>query len=93
VQITRNTLETATGPNEWFTGDVYIDTVAAPATGSKVTASSVFFEPGEDHWHGASPTRFMTHVAIFELDEQGNGATWGEHVSDEEYGAAPSIDA
>jgi quercetin dioxygenase-like cupin family protein len=49
----------------------------------------VFFEPGEHHWHGASANRFMTHVAIFQLDDAGNGATWGEHVTDEEYGAAP----
>ena len=52
----------------------------------------VFFEPGEDHWHGAAPNRFMTHLAMLEVDDEGNAATWGEHVSDEEYGAAPSID-
>ena len=52
----------------------------------------VFFEPGEDHWHGAAPNRFMTHLAMQEVDEQGSPVTWGEHVSDEEYGAAPSID-
>jgi quercetin dioxygenase-like cupin family protein len=48
----------------------------------------VFFEPGEDHWHGAAPDRFMTHVAIVEVDSDGNAATWGDHVTDEEYGAA-----
>ena len=53
----------------------------------------VFFEPGEDHWHGAAPNRFMTHLALFEVDEQGNAAVWGEHVTDEEYAAAPSLDA
>jgi len=53
----------------------------------------VFFEPGEDHWHGASPTRFMTHLSIVEADDSGSSATWGRHVSDEEYGAAPSIDS
>lgn len=47
----------------------------------------VFFEPGEDHWHGASPERFMTHLAIMQLDDDGNAATWGAHVSDEEYRA------
>jgi quercetin dioxygenase-like cupin family protein len=52
----------------------------------------VFFEPGEDHWHGAAPNRFMTHIAMQEVDNQGSPVTWGEHVSDEEYGAAPSID-
>ena len=48
---------------------------------------SVFFEPGEEHWHGASPTRFMTHIAMLEVDGNGNSATWGDHVTDEEYGA------
>ena len=52
----------------------------------------VFFEPGEDHWHGAAPTRFMTHLAMLEVDDQGNAATWGDHVSDAEYGSAPAID-
>jgi quercetin dioxygenase-like cupin family protein len=50
----------------------------------------VFFEPGEEHWHGAAPGRFMVHVAIVEVDEDGSAATWGEHVSDEEYGRAPA---
>jgi quercetin dioxygenase-like cupin family protein len=48
---------------------------------------SVFFEPGENHWHGAGPTRFMTHLAIQEADDSGSPVTWGEHVSDAEYGA------
>ncbi len=52
----------------------------------------VFFEPGEDHWHGASPTRFMTHIAMLEVDDKGNNATWGKQVSDAEYAAAPSIE-
>ena len=52
----------------------------------------VFFEPGEDHWHGAAPTRFMTHIAMQEVDDQGSPVTWGERVTDEEYGAAPLID-
>jgi quercetin dioxygenase-like cupin family protein len=50
----------------------------------------VFFEPGEEHWHGAARERFMTHIAIQQLDEQGNAVTWGEQVSDEEYAAAPT---
>ena len=48
---------------------------------------TVHFEPGEDHWHGAAPNRFMTHVAMQEADDSGSPVTWGEHVSDEEYGA------
>ena len=48
----------------------------------------VFFEPGEEHWHGAAPNRFMTHVAMMQVDEEGNSASWGAHVTDDEYGAA-----
>src|SRR3954454_2021546 len=51
----------------------------------------VFFEPGENHWHGAAPTRLMTHIAMQQADDDGNVATWGEHVSDEQYAKAPSI--
>jgi quercetin dioxygenase-like cupin family protein len=133
MQITRNTLDTNPGPPDWFTGQVYIDPVAAPGGGSRISASSVhftpgartawhthphgqtifvtegiglcqrrgtpvevirpgdrvFFEPGEEHWHGAAPNRFMVHLAVFEVDAEGSGATWLEHVTDEEYGAAP----
>ena len=52
----------------------------------------VFFEPGEDHWHGAAPNRFMAHLAMLEVDEEGNLANWGDPVTDEEYAAAPPID-
>ena len=52
----------------------------------------VFFEPGEEHWHGAAPSRFMTHLAMLQVDDEGNSATWGPHVTDEEYGAAPGIE-
>ena len=46
----------------------------------------VWIEPGEKHWHGASPTTAMTHVAIQEqLD--GKAVEWLEHVSDEQYRA------
>jgi quercetin dioxygenase-like cupin family protein len=58
--------------------------VSAPATAC--------FEPGEEHWHGAAATRFMTHLAMFEVDDEGNSATWGAHVTDEEYGTAPLVD-
>lgn len=136
MQITRNSLDTAAGPEDWFTGSVYVDTVAAPSPGSRLSASSVhfrpgartawhthpngqtiwvtegiglaqrrggpvevirpgdrvFFEPGEEHWHGAAPNRFMTHLAMLEVDDDGNPAVWGDHVSAEEYGAAPATD-
>jgi quercetin dioxygenase-like cupin family protein len=53
---------------------------------------SIFFEPGEEHWHGAAATRLMTHIAMLDLDDEGNSATWGDHVTDEEYAAAPAVD-
>ena len=135
MQLTRNSIETMNGPSEWFTGAVYVDTVATPSQQSHLQASSVhftpgartawhthpngqtiyvtegvglaqgrggavevirpgdrvFFEPAEDHWHGASPTRFMTHLSLLEVDDEGTSATWGAHVTDEEYGAALPI--
>jgi quercetin dioxygenase-like cupin family protein len=45
----------------------------------------VWFPPGEKHWHGASPTTAMTHIAIQEALE-GKMVDWLEHVSDEQYG-------
>ena len=133
MQITSDSLKTATGPGDWFTGTVYIDAVATPSEPSRLAASSVhftpgartawhthpngqtihvteglglcqcrggavelirpgdrvFFEPGEVHWHGATASRLMTHLAIAEVGDDGNVATWGEPVSDEEYTAAP----
>jgi quercetin dioxygenase-like cupin family protein len=53
----------------------------------------VQFGPDEEHWHGAAPNGFMTHLAIHEVDEGGNDAHWEEQVSDEEYSAAPAIDS
>jgi len=44
----------------------------------------IWFPPGEKHWHGASPTTAMTHLAIQEsLD--GKVVDWLEHVSDEQF--------
>jgi quercetin dioxygenase-like cupin family protein len=135
MEITRNATETGRGPADWFTGDVYIDTVAEPSSGSRIAAASVhftpgartpwhthpngqtiwvtdgvglcqrrggpvevirpgdrvFFEPGEEHWHGAAATRFMTHTAMQQANDDGNVVTWGDPVTDEEYAAAPPI--
>lgn len=133
MRIARSSINTNAGSQEWFTGAVFVDTVAAPSTGSRLSASSVhftpgartawhthpngqtiwvtegvglcqrragpievirpgdsvFFEPGEKHWHGATATRFMTHLAMLEVDDRGNSATWLEHVTDEEYNQQP----
>jgi quercetin dioxygenase-like cupin family protein len=48
---------------------------------------AVWFAPGERHWHGAAPDGPMTHLAIQRPDESGSAANWGEHVTDEQYGA------
>lgn len=66
-------------------------TDTTPGTSDWFTGSVFFFEPGEDHWHGAAPARFMTHLAMLDVDDAGNSATWGAHVTDAEYGAAPSV--
>jgi quercetin dioxygenase-like cupin family protein len=51
----------------------------------------VFFEPDEDHWHGAAPNRLMVHLALNEVDDDHVAANWGEKVTDDEYAAAPVI--
>ena len=45
----------------------------------------VWFPPGEKHWHGASATVAMSHIAIQEA-LNGSAVTWMEKVSDEDYG-------
>ncbi len=46
----------------------------------------VWFPPGEKHWHGASPTTALMHIAIQEQLE-GKAVDWLEKVSDEQYQA------
>jgi quercetin dioxygenase-like cupin family protein len=50
----------------------------------------VYIEPHEEHWHGATPDRFMAHVAMHEADDQGEVVTWLEHVTEQEYTARPA---
>ncbi len=138
MKITRSSSDVSTsttkGPAEWFTGDVYIDAVAAASAPSRAQANLVHFMPGartawhrhplgqslfviegigliqrrsgpvemicpgdriyiepdEEHWHGATPTRLMVHVALNEVDDDHVAAHWGDHVTDEEYTAIPS---
>ncbi len=48
--------------------------------------------PGEKHWHGATASTAMTHIAIVEhLD--GKAVDWMEKVSDDEYAAAARLDS
>jgi quercetin dioxygenase-like cupin family protein len=46
----------------------------------------VWFPPGEKHWHGATSTTAMSHIAIAEALD-GKAVDWMEKVSDEQYGA------
>ncbi len=46
----------------------------------------IWFQPGEKHWHGATPTTAMTHIAIQE-GLNGNVVEWLEHVSEQQYRA------
>ncbi len=134
MEITRSGLDTGKGPEDWFTGDVYLDAVAAAPAPGRVRGAlvhftpgartawhthalgqtifvtegvglvqrrggpievirpgdRVFFEPDEDHWHGAAPNRFMVHLALNEVDDDHPLAAWGDKVTDEEYAAAPA---
>ena len=122
------------GPEEWFTGTVWIDEIVNGAAPSRLKAvrvtfqpgtrtawhshplgqtlhvlsgvgrvqrkgqpvreirpgDTVFIEPGELHWHGAAPGHTMVHLALYERDDSGTDAVWREHVTDEEYTAAPA---
>lgn len=134
MDITRNDTQTFPGPNDWFTGSVFIDPISPMDGTSRLSVSLVHFTPGartawhthpkgqtlwvtqgvglvqrrggpvevirpgdrvfigpdEDHWHGATPDRIMSHVALAEADEDGKVVTWGEHVTDDEYNPTPN---
>jgi quercetin dioxygenase-like cupin family protein len=52
LEITRSSIDTGKGPEEWFTGDVYIDAVAAGRAPARVQANLVHFTPGaRTAWH------------------------------------------
>ena len=119
---------TVKGPEDWFTGDVWIDPIVQPEGASPLNVGAVhftpgartawhthplgqtlivtsgcgraqrwggpieeirpgdvvWFAPGEKHWHGASPTTAMTHIAIQEqLD--GKAVDWMEKVNGDQY--------
>lgn len=50
---------------------------------------TVWIPPGIEHWHGAAPETAMAHLAMQEADDHGVSANWLEHVSEEDYAAAP----
>ncbi|XHE16088.1 cupin domain-containing protein [Agrobacterium deltaense] len=47
---------------------------------------TVWFAPGERHWHGAAPNVAMTHIALQEVKD-GKVVDWMEHVTDDQYGS------
>jgi quercetin dioxygenase-like cupin family protein len=49
----------------------------------------VWIPPGEKHWHGASPTTAMTHIAVHETLD-GKNVNWMEKVTDEDYQRGPA---
>src|SRR4051794_10153343 len=132
MKFTKSSGQTAKGPEAWFTGTVFIDTIRNPDEQSAIGCAHVRFapgartawhshpkgqtlyvtdgvglvnrrggepveirpgdvvviEPGEEHWHGATATRFMAHVAMQETDQEGRVVTWLDHVTDAEYNSA-----
>ena len=116
---------TVKGPSDWFTGDVWIDSIVQPSDHSTLNVGAVHFTPGartawhshdggqtlyvtegrglvqsrgkevvelrpgdvhlaldgQEHWHGADHEHLMTHITITH-----GPATWGDHVTDAEYG-------
>lgn len=66
MQVTRSSLPTSKGPDTWFTGDVYVDTVAAPTGPSRAGAVLVRFTPGARtawHTHPLGQTIYVTEGA------------------------------
>ena len=49
---------------------------------------TVYTPPGEEHWHGGTADNMMCHLAMLEGAESGDGTTWLEPVTDEQYAAA-----
>jgi quercetin dioxygenase-like cupin family protein len=132
MKVTQSSGQTGQGPDDWFTGTVFIDTVRNPDGQSAIGCAHVRFTPGartawhhhpkgqtlyvtdgiglvasrdgevreirpgdvvyiepnEEHWHGATPDRFMAHVAMQEADGQGQVVTWLDHVADSDYQTA-----
>jgi quercetin dioxygenase-like cupin family protein len=121
---------TTKGPEETFTGDVWVDPITRGLPASRLNVAAVRFSPGartawhshdggqtlyvtegrgvvqargqeavqvgagevvftpdgEEHWHGATGTDFMTHLSITEGPPH-----WGSHVTDDEYQAGARV--
>ena len=63
MEITRSSIDTGKGPGDWFTGDVYIDAVAAASAPARAQANLVHFTPGARtawHTHPLGQTIYVT---------------------------------
>ena len=63
MQITRSSLQTGKGSTDWFTGDVYLDTVATPTDPARAAAALVHFTPAARtawHTHPLGQTIYVT---------------------------------
>jgi quercetin dioxygenase-like cupin family protein len=49
---------------------------------------TVYTPPGEEHWHGGTTDNMMCHLAMLKGAESGDGTTWLEPLTDEQYAAA-----
>ncbi|MBY8862904.1 cupin domain-containing protein [Nocardia sp. CA2R105] len=49
------------------------------------SGDTVWTPPGEEHWHGAGIDCMMSHIAMLEGTDTGDGTTWLEPVTDEQY--------
>ena len=66
MEITRSSIDTVKGPGDWFTGDVYIDAVAAAPPPARVQANLVHFTPGARtawHTHPLGQTIYVTEAS------------------------------
>ncbi len=125
--VSAKDMQTRRGPDDWFTGVVWMDHAYVPTPGAGFfrvlfepgarthwhthpegqylyvvtgegragteggpveemrAGDTVFFAPGEKHWHGAGPETYMVHIAINPAISSGGGTDWMEPVTDEQY--------
>ncbi len=78
------TLKRTRGHTLYVAGDIGL--VATRDSAQEIRPGDiVYFEAYDEHWHGATSARFMSHVAIQEVCDQGDGVTWLAHVADGDY--------
>lgn len=71
--------------NDWFSGGAFLKPLLAKGKNNDFALGSVTFEPGaRTHWHGATATTKMIHIAITNYRGEQN-VTWLKPVSDEEF--------